>query len=111
VTAPRSNDTEEFHLRLPPMPQWPGQRYVVDVESPGDVAEVDHRSSGITARVVGRVVAVYQASAPDPIPPRMERALHSALGCCHPATGDCDGLAVARVWKDSRSGDEREGAK
>lgn len=95
--------TEDFHLRLPPMPKWPGKRYVIDVESDEDIAiRTSGPHSSMDIRVFGQVVAEYQSEQPDPIPDRVARALHVALSCCDPDSGECDDKAVRRIWEGSR---------
>jgi hypothetical protein len=109
VTAPKRDQTEDFHLRLPPLPEWPGKRYVIDLESDKAVNIIRDSPCGPSQiQAFGRVVGVFQRREPDPVPARTARALHDALSCCHPLTGECDGLAVGQVWETSRRRDDPE---
>lgn len=94
---------------LPPLPPWPGMRYVIDAAGPENVSiaqrRIDlpgtHPSTDVSFTNI-RVVKCWQRGEPDLIPARVERALHLALSCCDSMTGNCDDEAVKRAWRDSK---------
>jgi hypothetical protein len=88
---------------LPPLPKWPDQRLVIDVAE-GDCFETKYPelSNKVELRVMCTIVATF--TVPEPIPARIEYALHLALECCNPASGQLCGYdRVRQVWEAARA--------
>lgn len=88
---------------LPPLPKWPGRRLVIDIEE-GDYCETKYPelSSKIELRAMCTIVAAFTSL--EPIPARIEYALHLALECCVLNKGEgCSCGRVRQVWEASRA--------
>lgn len=91
--------------KLPPLPEWPDKRLVIDVAD-GDYFETKYPelNDKVELRVICTVVAAF--TAPEPIPTRVEHALHLALECCDPNSGELCGYdRVRQVWEMSHAAD------
>lgn len=97
--------------KLPPLPDYPRIRVVVDCKQEFSLLSRDNPHDMTMALgwadnsevVLAKFVAASQKTLPpDPIPERAEKALHCVIGCCDQNTGECDGKAVRDAWDSAK---------
>lgn len=95
---------ETITVQLPPLPEYPGRRFVFDVFKEGD-AVFEHKGDSKIWDVsaTGRLVSVYERVVPDPIPERVERALRAAIELGRGATNEVRlDRMVRNAWQQSK---------